>query len=118
MILAGFSVFQGQAEVLAVTLALLLSALCFGGILPLDWLADQSWTDEHCDTAIRSIMSAMGILIGFGWEQCFDASVDQIAMETNKVDIAFINPHTAKAGLTLFCCLRISDFDVVTSGYR
>jgi len=107
MILAGISMFEGQAEVLAVTLALLLSAICLGGILPLDWLADQSWTDEHCDTAIRSIMSAMGILIGFGWEQCFDASVDQIAEETNKSDIDFVNPHTAKAGLTLFCCLLL-----------
>lgn len=104
MILAGFSIFEGQAELLAVSLALLLSAVCFGGILPLDWLADQPWTDAHCDTAIRSIMSAMGILIGFGWEQCFDASVDQIAEETNQSKIGFVNPHTAKASLTLFCC--------------
>jgi len=102
MVLAGYSMFRGESELLAVALALLISAICLGGIIPLDKLADQSWTDEHCDTAIRSIMSAMAILIGFGWEQCFDASVDQLAMKSNGID--GFNEHSAKFCLTFFCC--------------
>jgi len=107
MVLAGYSFFQGEEEMMAVALALLLSAICLGGIIPMDWLADQDWTDEHCDNAIRSLMQSMAILIGFSWEQCFDASVDQIAERTDEMGIHGLNTHTVKAGLTLFCCILL-----------
>lgn len=102
MILAGFTIFH-EPELLAVTLAIGLSLSCMLGIIPLDKLADADWTDEHADTAIRSIMSAMGLLIGFGWEQCFDASVDALAQKADDCEFALVNPHTAKLALTLFC---------------
>jgi len=107
MVLAGYSFFNGEEEMMAVALALLISAVCLGGILPLDKLADQDWTDEHCDMAIRSLMEAMAILIGFAWEQCFDASVDQIAQKTNEMDIDGLNQHSVKFFLTLFCCILL-----------
>merc|ERR1719272_2667250 len=72
-------------------------------ILPLDKVADADWTDEHADMAIRSIMSAMGLLIGFSWEQCFDASVGAIAATTADSSIKIVNPHTTKLALTIFC---------------
>lgn len=101
--LGNFAMFTGNDELLAVVNALVLSLLCMFMIIPLDWLADQSWTDEKCDTAIRSIMAAMGILIGFGWEQCFDASVDAIAAKSDDSSIEIVNPHTSKLALTAFC---------------
>jgi len=103
MILAGFAFFDGEPQLLSVVLALVLSAVCMGAILPLDKLADADWTDEHVDTAIRSIMSAMGLLIGFGWEQCFDAAVDALARESAGGAIKVINQHTTKLALTVFC---------------
>jgi hypothetical protein len=104
MFLAGFHAFEGEPELMSVVLALLISALCMGAIIPLDALADADWTDEHMDMAIRSIMSAMGLLIGFGWEQCFDASVDALARKSDAVsDIAIVNTHTVKLALTIFC---------------
>jgi len=101
MVLAGYAP-AGEEELLAVMNAMILSIICMFLILPLDWLADQSWTDDKCDLAIRSIMSAMGILIGFAWEQCFDASVDSLATKAGN-EGGVVNVHTTKLALTLFC---------------
>jgi len=103
MMLAGYSFFEGEDELLAVVLALVLSFVCMGMIIPLDKLADADFTDDKCDQAIRSLMSAMGLLIGFGWEQCFDASVDVLAEKTKDSSYGLVNPHTTKLGLTVFC---------------
>jgi len=103
MILAGFALFKGEFELLSVALALVVSLICMFGLLPLDWLADQDWTDAKVDRAIRSIMEAMALTIGFAWEQCFDASVDAIAEKTEDSPYGFINPHTTKLFLSVFC---------------
>jgi hypothetical protein len=100
MVLAGYAP-KGEEELLAVMNAMVLSVTCMFLIIPLDWLADQSWTDDKTDNAIRSIMNSMGLLIGFGWEQCFDASVDVLATKAGNHGI--INVHTTKLALTLFC---------------
>lgn len=104
MILAGYNnIFEGQDELLSVVLALVMSCICLFGLIPLDWLADQDWTDDNCDRALRSIMEAMALLIGFAWEQCFDTSVDAIAAVTKNSGNRAINPHTTKLGLSIFC---------------
>merc|ERR1719311_1596096 len=64
---------------------------------------DDTWSDESTDKAIRAIIKAMGLLIGFGWEQCFDASVDVLAEKARHSGHKMINPHSAKLLLTLFC---------------
>jgi hypothetical protein len=105
MLLAGIHFFHGQEELLAVCLALVLSLLCMSMIIPLDALADlpDEYTDEKVDKAIRSIISSMGLLIGFSWEQCFDTSVDILAERTHRSGFALVNPHSAKLSLTAFC---------------
>merc|ERR1719326_2080680 len=79
MVLAGYHVFIGQDELLAVCLAMIISFVCMFGLIPLDSLADAAWTGPSADRAIRSLMEAMALLIGFSWEQCFDNSVDSLA---------------------------------------
>jgi len=104
MILAGSTVyFEHEGELLSVCLALLVSFFLMFGLIPLDWLADQEWTDERHDRAIRSIIDAMALTIGFSWEQCFDACVDALAITSKGVSYDLINPHTTKLGLTVFC---------------
>jgi hypothetical protein len=103
MVLAGFACFEGADEVLSVTVAMVVFFLMIFGLLPLDKLADQDWTGPKCDRALRSLMEAMAILIGFAWEQCFDTSVDAIAEKSDHLQNDFINPHTVKLGLSIFC---------------
>lgn len=98
MVLAGHSIFasEADAELLSVVLALFCSLGSFALMLPLDWLADQDWTDDRCDSGIRATMDAFALLVGFAWEQCFDTSVDALAHATD-------NPHRSKFVLSIFC---------------
>jgi hypothetical protein len=60
--------------------------------------------DEKVDKGIRQIMVAIGLAIGFAWEQCFDKSVDAIAEESKALhNKFFINPSTTKLFLAMFC---------------
>merc|ERR1712070_1232844 len=107
MLLASLSLFNGRVEILAVMVALVLSFICMGASIPLDKLADAAWTGDKCDDSIRSIMSAMGLLIGFDWEQCFDESVLMIAEQTERSGF-ILNEHSTRFLLTLFCaCLLV-----------
>lgn len=97
MVLAGsVSIFHGEGELLSVVLALVCSIGVFGLTLPLDWLADQEWTDDKCDAGIRATIDAFALLVGFSWEQCFDNSVDALASSTP-------HPHWSKFLLSMFC---------------
>jgi len=101
MALASFAVFEGEPQLLSVVLALTVSIPFMFGLIPLDWLADQDWTDDRWDAAIRGTMTAMALTIGFAWEQCFDACVDAIAVTQGKTGL--INVHSTKLALTVFC---------------
>lgn len=110
MVLAGFHVFRGEDEFLSVSVAMVTFFIMMFGLIPLDSLADASWTGPKADRAIRSLMEAMALLIGFAWEQCFDTSVDALAEKSDGLtdDFPFINSHTTKMFLSLFCaCLLV-----------
>mmetsp|Transcript_52090 Transcript_52090/g.124036 ORF Transcript_52090/g.124036 Transcript_52090/m.124036 type:complete len:638 (-) Transcript_52090:47-1960(-) len=77
-LLAGLPEIQDKM-LLAVCLTMVISAVSFAAIRGLDILADQDWTDETVDAAIRKIIGAIALLVGFGWEQCFDAAVEAIS---------------------------------------
>jgi len=107
MTIAGMAeTFKSEEQLLSVVLAFCLSTILMFGLIPLDWLADQDWTDASADRAIRSIMEAMALTIGFSWEQCFDACVDAIAT-TTEGSHGPLNPHTTKLALTIFCSTLI-----------
>jgi len=103
MVIAGLPMFHGRVEILAVVIALVLSFVCIGGSIPLDKLADSECTGPKIDDAIRAIMSAMGLLIGFAWERAFDQSVADIAETTENSGIILVNEHSTRFLLTLFC---------------
>jgi len=65
-----------EEALLRVALALLLSAISFSVIFLLDKIADMDATGEAADKAIRTMVEALGILVGFSWEQSFDVATD------------------------------------------
>ncbi|CAK9071443.1 unnamed protein product [Durusdinium trenchii] len=58
----------------AVVSALLGTCLAFLLIFGLDKVADNA-DDIEVDGAIRTVISALGMLVGISWERCFDAAV-------------------------------------------
>merc|ERR1712176_962318 len=81
-ILASISYLQDAEDhmLLEVLLALFISLSSMSLILVLDKVADADWTDEKADEAIRQIIGAIGILVGFSWEQCFDTAVLSLSL--------------------------------------
>jgi len=66
-----------------VVTALVVSFGSFILIFGLDYLHDLPITDSLAEAAIRKVIKAMGILIGFSWEESFHASVAAFAELTN-----------------------------------
>merc|ERR1719379_1263572 len=81
---------------LSIVLTLLISLASFSSIRLLDKIADADWTDARADASIKELIGAIGILVGFGWEQCFDQAVDCLSS-------ALPHPHLSKLLLALFC---------------
>lgn len=66
-----------------VLLALVVSAGAFALILVLDKIEDLDSTGEDADRALVSVIGAMGILVGFSWEQSFGGAVEVFASLTD-----------------------------------
>jgi len=64
-----------------VTLALAVSMAGLVLIFFLDFLYDLEMTGDAADTAIKSIINSLGILVGFSWEQSFDGAVEVLSSE-------------------------------------
>lgn len=86
----------------AVALALFLSFVSFSVIRVLDKIADSPVTGEKADDIIKEIIGAIGILVGFAWEQSFDAAVDNLAegLHTGY-------PALTKLAMAVFCVVLI-----------
>merc|ERR1712130_939009 len=52
---------------------------------------------------LRQIMFAIGLAVGFAWEQCFDKSVDSVAEATEDSKLFLVNPATTKVALAIGC---------------
>eukprot|EP00747_Dinoflagellata_sp_TGD_P134395 gnl/TRDRNA2_/TRDRNA2_175316_c0_seq12.p1 gnl/TRDRNA2_/TRDRNA2_175316_c0~~gnl/TRDRNA2_/TRDRNA2_175316_c0_seq12.p1 ORF type:complete len:232 (+),score=60.80 gnl/TRDRNA2_/TRDRNA2_175316_c0_seq12:634-1329(+) len=65
-----------------VFLALSVSTGAFSVIFVLDKISDSPITGDQADMVIESIINALGILVGFSWEQSFDGGVEIIAALT------------------------------------
>jgi len=68
-----------------VLMALVVSFGSFILIFGLDYLHDLPLTDSLAEAAIRKVIKAMGILIGFSWEESFHASVAAFAELTSSL---------------------------------
>eukprot|EP00812_Abedinium_dasypus_P000367 NODE_1043_length_1258_cov_459.842893.p1 GENE.NODE_1043_length_1258_cov_459.842893~~NODE_1043_length_1258_cov_459.842893.p1 ORF type:complete len:356 (-),score=59.76 NODE_1043_length_1258_cov_459.842893:175-1107(-) len=71
-----------------VLLALIISGVAFLVILGLDKIADMPCTSSNTDNAIFSIITALGVLVGFAWEQSFDGGLEVIAELTSNPVVA------------------------------
>merc|ERR1712232_15483 len=61
-----------------VVLALIVSFVAFVVIRFLDVLQDMDSTGHHADAIIHALIESLSILVGFSWEQSFDAGVEDI----------------------------------------
>jgi len=64
-----------DGSIKAVVSALLVTVAAFVLIFGIDKVADMHADDSELDEALRLIISALGMLVGFSWERCFDAAV-------------------------------------------
>lgn len=74
--------FTAESSVLGVVLALVLSALAFLFIFLLDKIVDTSLLghdSEVADAGVDKLITALGVLVGFSWEQSFGLAVGVVA---------------------------------------
>jgi hypothetical protein len=84
----------------SLALAFFLSAMSFGAIRILDYITDTCFAEGGKGyQATTHVILAIGILVGFAWEQCFDQAVASIASRTTSV----WGRHLVKALLALMC---------------
>lgn len=82
-----------------VVLALLVSFGSFVMIYFLDKLSDLESTDDDADHAIEEVIHAIGVSVGFAWEQAFDAGVETIGERTESLGKWY--PVWARLGFAL-----------------
>mmetsp|Transcript_69913 Transcript_69913/g.158679 ORF Transcript_69913/g.158679 Transcript_69913/m.158679 type:complete len:530 (-) Transcript_69913:95-1684(-) len=83
-----------------VGLSLAVSAGAIALIFVLDALEDLDSTGRDVDRAIVSIINAMGILVGFCWEQSFEGAVGVFAALTDR-------PHCIELGLGILIAVVV-----------
>jgi len=68
-----------EEALLHVIISLFLSAVAFMMIFVLDKVIDNELVGEGSEQAVETIILAFGVLVGFAWEQSFDAAVGVVA---------------------------------------
>lgn len=72
-----------DSALLKVLLACVLSAYAFAMLVLLEKLAALDCTGDLADETILELMTALGILIGFSWEQAFERSVSTVVQASS-----------------------------------
>eukprot|EP00928_Gymnodinium_smaydae_P087004 TRINITY_DN7136_c0_g1_i1.p1 TRINITY_DN7136_c0_g1~~TRINITY_DN7136_c0_g1_i1.p1 ORF type:complete len:531 (-),score=142.89 TRINITY_DN7136_c0_g1_i1:100-1692(-) len=70
--------FDGERVSGSILIALLLTAVSFAGVFVLDFIADRLAVG-HGARSVRSLVLALGILVGFAWEKSFDIAMEDVA---------------------------------------
>lgn len=91
---------EEQKTVNAVILAIILTAISYTLIFIVDKIRDLpgDLIDKGCD----QVIDALGLVVGFAWEKCFDAAVEVIVDQEKE---AGYNPHLLRITLTVCICL-------------
>lgn len=97
-----FSEYVGPSTALASRMVLALGISFFAAVMTriLDCIADLDATGDKADEALGHIISSLGILVGFSWEQSFDGGVEVLAARTS-------SPQLAQVGLAVAVVLLI-----------
>jgi len=72
--------FDLDGSLKAVVSSLLVTFVAFIFIFGIDKVADMHFEDAELDQALRLIISALGMLVGFSWERCFDAALGGLSV--------------------------------------
>jgi len=96
---------ERQEASLAVIIGLEVSYLSWIIMCILDKIQDldEKYTPKAIDKSIGAVIFALSLLIGFAWEQTFDASVDSLANSFRK-DQGKHAPSLVKFVVGSFCC--------------
>jgi hypothetical protein len=86
-----------------VIVAVMISSASFTLMSVLDCCSDSDVTDEKADKAIEEIIVSIGILVGFSWEQSFDAGIEVLAELTKEYDERY--PVYAKLACGVCCSI-------------
>merc|ERR1711972_163039 len=92
--------FSGMLNV--VVIALFVTSVALSLIYAMDVLADMPETGKDFDKAIRAVVQALGILIGFSWEKAFDTAVEEVVDE-----VSFLPPPIPKLALALILAAAV-----------
>merc|ERR1739848_183843 len=93
----GTSALNQNTVQMRVILACVSSGSSLALIFFLDTIEDMDFTGDSADKAIKSIIGAIGILVGFSWEQAFEGGVEAVADVTLQYGPWF--PATTKLAL-------------------
>jgi len=84
-LLANIGIFQDQgACILSMILAALLSVACIVWVWLINKFLRVHATGAHLSRGLQLMVKAIGILIGFSWEQCFDEAVAAVGEATSQ----------------------------------
>eukprot|EP00933_Yihiella_yeosuensis_P080700 TRINITY_DN94167_c0_g1_i1.p1 TRINITY_DN94167_c0_g1~~TRINITY_DN94167_c0_g1_i1.p1 ORF type:complete len:717 (-),score=128.34 TRINITY_DN94167_c0_g1_i1:157-2307(-) len=86
-----------------VVLANLVTILAFAVISCLDRIADRAKA-PGVRKAVQSVVNALGVLIGFSWEKCFDSAVDNTAEKESHILPAALTKLVLAVVLAVIIC--------------
>merc|ERR1740123_1767109 len=69
-----------------ICLSLFVTVVALAMIFVLDMIADLDVTGDAIDLAVRAVIKAIAVLIGFSWEKAFDFAVEDVAKELSFLD--------------------------------
>mmetsp|Transcript_30040 Transcript_30040/g.48452 ORF Transcript_30040/g.48452 Transcript_30040/m.48452 type:complete len:499 (+) Transcript_30040:2-1498(+) len=95
---------QLEGSMKAVLSALTVTAMAFVLIFGLDKVADSNFDDVEVHHALRGMIAGLGLLVGFSWERCFDASLDGLAKHR---DFGTLSPEVSRVVLAIALALLV-----------
>merc|ERR1740117_791573 len=104
-LVASWRVSGRDITVVGILTAILLSYVVFILIRILDKAADGHLLGNIGERAVRRVISAFGVLIGFGWEKSFDMSVDAVASYSASCDMVPALPAKIGLGVLALCLI-------------
>jgi len=96
--IASSGIFGDDKVLIPLFLAVFITLVSMVATIGLDEISNWEYTTKYTDQVIELVIEAIGILIGFAWEQIFDASVAAVASRTE-------SPSLMKFGLAI--CVAI-----------
>jgi len=104
-LVASWRVSGRDMTVVGILTAIVLSYVVFILIRILDKAADGHLLGNIGERAVRRVISAFGVLIGFGWEKSFDMSVDAVASYSASCDMVPALPAKIGLGVLALCLI-------------